>query len=116
MKKIMMTLALMMTIAISATAMTNREARQAARMMTDKMAYELRLTARQYDKVYDINSRYIDNPRKRDRALGNVLTARHYDKYMMSRPVPVTAAPRHHAPAPSKKHAKSKRTGKYRSY
>ena len=55
MKK-MMTLVMMMTIAISATAMNYKAARDEALFLSDKMAYELGLTATQYEAVYEINT------------------------------------------------------------
>lgn len=75
-------IAVMMTIVVSANAMTNREARVLARMMTDKMAYELRLTDRQYHEVYHINLKYADRPVAKNRRMAMVLTAHQYDKYM----------------------------------
>ena len=58
MKK-MMILAVMMTIAISAAAMTYNEARSEALFLSDKMAYELDLTEAQYEAVYEINLDYL---------------------------------------------------------
>ena len=58
MKKMMMT-ALLMTIAITASAMTYTEARMEALFLSDKMAYELDLSAPQYEAVYEINLDYM---------------------------------------------------------
>ena len=58
MKK-MMFMAMMMTIAITANAMSYREAKKEALFLSDKMAYELRLTDAQYDAVYEINLDYL---------------------------------------------------------
>ena len=58
MKKMMMT-ALLMTIAITASAMSYTEARREALFLSDKMAYELDLTAPQYEAVYEINLDYM---------------------------------------------------------
>ena len=58
MKKMMMT-ALLMTIAITASAMTYSEARMEALFLSDKMAYELDLSAPQYEAVYEINLDYM---------------------------------------------------------
>lgn len=58
MKKIM-TLVVMMTIVISAAAMSPKEARREARKATDRMDTELRLTKHQYSKVLDINEDYF---------------------------------------------------------
>lgn len=103
MKKMMITLVLMMTIAVSASAMSYREARAAARMMTDRMAVELRLSHRQYDRVYEINLRYMDHPEMKDRAMSRVLTPHQFDRYMHHRHTlhaPALAHHRVHAPAP----------------
>ncbi len=92
MKK-MMTLAVMMTIAISASAMTYTQARNEALFLSDKMAYELGLTAEQYADVYEINFDYFYNVgtwadvngtnwTRRNMDLRYVLTAYQYDRYM----------------------------------
>ena len=99
-------IAILMTIVISANAMSHREARIVARSMTDKMAYELRLTDRQYHAVYDINLRYIDNPVMKERALSRVLTAHQFEKYLHHRRVHahhITRVVPRHAPAPHHK-------------
>ena len=49
MKKMMMTLIAMLTIAISANAMSYEQARTEALFLTDKMAYELNLADEQYE-------------------------------------------------------------------
>ena len=59
MKKILMTLAMMVTIVASATAMTFNEAREHALFLTDKMTYELGLSTVQANNVYEINLDYI---------------------------------------------------------
>lgn len=59
MKKIMMTLAMIVTTATSATAMTFDEAREHALFLTDKMTYELGLSPTQANNVYEINFDYI---------------------------------------------------------
>ena len=51
--------ALLMTIAITASAMTYSEARMEALFLSDKMAYELDLSAPQYEAVYEINLDYM---------------------------------------------------------
>ena len=86
-------LAVLMTIVVSANAMTSREARVFARSMTDKMAYELRLTDRQYREVYKINLRYIDNPVAKNRKMAKVLTMHQYDKYLRMQASHVHATP-----------------------
>ncbi len=92
MKKIF-TLAMMMTIAITANAMNYSEAHREALFLSDKMAHELRLSDVQYDAVYDINLDYLLHVNaaadafgpwwnSRNAALRHVLTPRQYDKYI----------------------------------
>jgi len=59
MKKMLMTLMAMLTIAVSATAMSFEQARNEALFLTDKMAYELNLTDEQYEACYEINLDYL---------------------------------------------------------
>ena len=92
MKKIF-TLAMMMTIAISANAMSYSEAKNEALFLSDKMAYELNLTNDQYDAVYEINLDYLMSVNGRNDLYGSwwdrrnidlqfVLTAYQYNKYL----------------------------------
>ena len=92
MKKIF-TLAMMMTIAISANAMSYSEAKNEALFLSDKMAYELNLTNDQYDAVYEINLDYLMSLNghadvfgiwwdRRNADLRYVLNAWQYDKYI----------------------------------
>ena len=94
MKK-MMTLVMMMTIAISAAAMPYNTARNEALFLSDKMAYELGLTATQYEAVYEINLDYLLNVdtrtdvfgfwwEVRNRDLRLVLSTWQYDLFMAS--------------------------------
>ena len=94
MKKVM-TLVMMMTIAISAAAMPFNTARNEALYLSDKMAYELGLTATQYEAVYEINLDYLLNVdtradvfgfwwEVRNRDLRYVLSTWQYDRYMAS--------------------------------
>lgn len=59
MKRIMTTLAVMVMIITSAAAMSFNKARKEASFLTDKMAYELSLSASQIDAVYEINLDYL---------------------------------------------------------
>ena len=59
MKKLMMTLVAMLTIAASGKAMSYEQARNEALFLTDKMAYELNLTDEQYEAAYEINLDYL---------------------------------------------------------
>ncbi len=94
MKKIL-TMVMMMTIAISAAAMPYNTARNEALFLSDKMAYELGLTATQYDAVYEINLDYLLNIdtrsdvfgfwwEVRNRDLSYVLSTWQYERYMAS--------------------------------
>lgn len=58
MKKMLMT-AVLTTIVVAAQAMSFTQARQEALFLSDKMAYELRLTMDQYEAVYEINLDYF---------------------------------------------------------
>ncbi|MBR1688773.1 MAG: hypothetical protein IJ710_09670 [Prevotella sp.] len=59
MKKMMIALMAMLTIAATANAMSYEQARNEALFLTDKMAYELNLTDEQYEAVYEINLDYL---------------------------------------------------------
>ena len=59
MKRLMMSLVLMVTIAASASAMSFSKARKEALFLSDKMAYELNLSLSQYEAVYEINLDYL---------------------------------------------------------
>ena len=59
MKKIMMTLVALLTIAATGQAMSYEQARNEALFLTDKMAYELNLTDEQYEAAYEINLDYL---------------------------------------------------------
>ena len=50
----LMILAMMMVMTISAKAMNYNAAKNEALFLSDKMAYELNLTAAQYEAVYEI--------------------------------------------------------------
>jgi hypothetical protein len=92
MKK-MMILAVMMVMTISAKAMSYNTAKHEALFLSDKMAYELNLTAAQYDAVYEINLDYLMSLNghgdvfgiwwdRRNADLRFVLTPWQYDKYV----------------------------------
>lgn len=59
MKKYMLTLLAMMTIVVSASAMSYSQAREQALFLTDKMAYELNLNDAQYEAAFEINLDYL---------------------------------------------------------
>ena len=50
---------MMMVMTISANAMSYNAAKNEALFLSDKMAYELNLTAAQYEAVYEINLDYL---------------------------------------------------------
>ena len=92
MKK-MMILAMMMVMTISANAMSYNAAKNEALFLSDKMAYELNLTAAQYEAVYEINLDYLMSLNghgdvfgiwwdRRNADLRFVLTPWQYDKYV----------------------------------
>ena len=92
MKK-MLILAMMMVMTISANAMSYNAAKNEALFLSDKMAYELNLTAAQYEAVYEINLDYLMSLNghgdvfgiwwdRRNADLRYVLNSWQYDKYM----------------------------------
>jgi hypothetical protein len=92
MKK-MMILAVMMVMTISANAMSYNAAKNEALFLSDKMAYELNLTAAQYEAVYEINLDYLMSLNghgdvfgiwwdRRNADLRFVLNSWQYDKYV----------------------------------
>ena len=89
----MMILAVMMVMTISANAMSYNAAKHEALFLSDKMAYELNLTAAQYEAVYEINLDYLMSLNghgdvfgiwwdRRNADLRYVLNSWQYDKYM----------------------------------
>jgi hypothetical protein len=93
MKKMFAIMVMMMTIVIQASAMSYTQARQEALYLSDKMAYELGLSAQQYADVYEINLDYLMSVntqsdlygiswQMRNRDLRYVLTAYQYDLFM----------------------------------
>ena len=84
MKK-MIFMAMMMTIAISASAMTYNQARNEALFLSDKMAYELGLTKSQYEAVYEINLDYLMCVNRQSDLYGKYWKRRNTDlKYILS--------------------------------
>lgn len=59
MKKFILALTALLTLAASASAMSYEQAREQALFLTDKMAYELNLTDDQYEAAYEINLDYL---------------------------------------------------------
>ena len=59
MKRFILTMVAVLMIGTAANAMSYKSARNQALFLTDKMAYELALSADQYNAVYEINMDYI---------------------------------------------------------
>ena len=78
MKKLFIAL-MMMTVTISANAMSYEQARQEALFLTDKMAYELNLTDEQYEAAYEINLDYLMGVTSRDDVYGTYWERRNLD-------------------------------------
>ncbi len=89
----MIILAMMMVMTISANAMSYNAAKNEALFLSDKMAYELNLTAAQYEAVYEINLDYLMSLNgngdvfgiwwdRRNADLRFVLNSWQYDKYV----------------------------------
>ena len=78
MKKMMMT-AVLTTIVVAAQAMSFNQARQEALFLSDKMAYELRLTMDQYEAVYEINLDYFLSIRYEEDVFGIYWNRRNTD-------------------------------------
>ena len=89
----MMILAVMMVMTISANAMSYNAAKHEALFLSDKMAYELNLTAAQYEAVYEINLDYLMSLNghgdvfgiwwdRRNADLSYVLNNWQYDRYV----------------------------------
>ena len=79
MKKMLFTLVTMLTIAVSANAMSYEQARREALFLTDKMAYELNLTDAQYEAAYEINLDYLMGVTSRDDVFGLYWERRNLD-------------------------------------
>ena len=91
--KRLMILAVMMVMTISANAMNYTAAKNETLFLSDKMAYELNLTAAQYEAVYEINLDYLMSLNghgdvfgiwwdRRNADLRFVLNSWQYDKYV----------------------------------
>ena len=59
MKKFILALTALLTMTVSANAMSYEQAREQALFLTDKMAYELNLIEDQYEAAYEINLDYL---------------------------------------------------------
>ena len=79
MKKIMLTLIAILTLTVSARAMSYEQARNEALFLTDKMAYELNLTDAQYEAAYEINLDYLMGVTSRHDVFGSYWERRNAD-------------------------------------
>jgi len=79
MKKMMIALLAMLTIAASGKAMSYEQARNEALFLTDKMAYELNLTDEQYEAAYEINLDYLMGVTSYDDVYGDYWERRNRD-------------------------------------
>ena len=84
MKKIMMTLIVLLSVAATGKAMSYEQARNEALFLTDKMAYELNLTDEQYEAAYEINLDYLMGVTSYDDVYGDYWERRNRDlSYVM---------------------------------
>ncbi len=79
MKKMIFTLMLSFCSILSLSAMSYAEAREQARFLTDKMAYELNLNDQQYNDCYEINLDYLLSVETADDIYGDYLAYRNAD-------------------------------------
>ena len=79
MKRYILSIMAMMTIALNASAMSFSQAQREALFLTDKMAYELNLTDEQYDACYEINLDYLMGVSTVDDLYGTYWTRRNLD-------------------------------------
>lgn len=83
MKKFMMMMVMMVTIVTSAKAISFNQAREEALFLTDKMAYELRLSPEQYEAVYEINLDYMLAVAVNDDLYGTAWSRRNSDLWFV---------------------------------
>lgn len=79
MKKVMITLMVILTTFTGTQAMSYEQARREALFLTDKMAYELNLTDEQYNAAYEINLDYLMGVTGRDNVFGTYWERRNLD-------------------------------------
>ena len=79
MKKIMIALVAMLTMAAPGKAMSYEQARNEALFLTDKMAYELNLNDEQYEAAYEINLDYLMGVTSYDDVYGTYWERRNLD-------------------------------------
>lgn len=79
MKKFIVALTALLTLTVSAEAMSYSQARDRALFLTDKMAYELNLTEAQYEAAYEVNLDYLMSIDTYDDLYGTYWTNRNLD-------------------------------------
>ncbi|MGN1375667.1 MAG: hypothetical protein ACI4V5_03845 [Prevotella sp.] len=79
MKKFITAITALLTLTITANAMSYTQAREQALFLTDKMAYELNLTQEQYDAAYEVNLDYLMSVNTYDDLYGSYWTWRNTD-------------------------------------
>ena len=79
MRRIILSIVAMLTINLSANAMTYEQARNEALFLTDKMAYELNLSSEQYEAAYEINLDYLMGVTSRNDVFGTYWERRNLD-------------------------------------
>src|SRR5574344_670121 len=79
MKKLIIILTALLSITVSANAMSYAQAREQALFLTDKMAYELNLTDEQYEAAYEINLDYLMSVNTYDDIYSSYWSARNLD-------------------------------------
>lgn len=79
MKKIILSLIVLLTTAVSAKAMSYEQARDQALFLTDKMAYELDLSEQQYEAAFEINLDYLMSINNYDDVYSDYWTRRNLD-------------------------------------
>lgn len=79
MKKFITAFTALLTLTVSANAMSYSQAREQALFLTDKMAYELNLTEEQYDAAYEVNLDYLMSIDNQDDLYGAYWTQRNLD-------------------------------------
>ena len=79
MKRFILSIVMMLTVAMSTMAMSYEQARERALFLTDKMAYELNLTDEQYEAAYEVNLDYLMSINSYDDLYGTYWTRRNLD-------------------------------------
>ena len=79
MKRFLIAMTALLTITLSANAMSYEQARQQALFLTDKMAYELNLTEEQYEAAYEVNLDYLMSVNTQADLYGAYWTQRNLD-------------------------------------